>query len=188
MALTTLAAVKAFKSITDTSQDAEIGRLITVVSEYLTRYCRRTFDLNATLVEYHSGTSGQATLLLDRPPINSIASIYDDPERAYGASTLIAAADYVIEDAVAGLVRLDGASFQEGLRNVKVTYSGGFAVIPAGLEQAAIQLVWLARDKGQYQLLGQSAKSIGDGSITLLNNNWPAHLAPMLDLYVLVDR
>src|SRR3990167_2265935 len=132
MALTTLAAVKAFKGISATDQDAEITRLITVVSEYLTRYCRRTFDQNATLVEYHSGTSGQTTLRLDRPPINSIASIYDDPERAYGASTLVAATDYVIEDAAAGLVRLDWVSFQAGLNNVKVTYSGGYATIPPG--------------------------------------------------------
>lgn len=183
--LTTLTNVKAFKAITSTDQDAEITRLIAVVSEYLTRYCRRTFDMDAALVEYHSTRSGQTMLLLDRPPINSIASIYDDPDRAYGAATLVAATDYVVEDAAAGLVRLDGVSFQGGFNNVNVTYSGGFATIPAGLEQAAIELIWLARDKGQYQILGQSAKSIGDGSISLLNNNWPAHLAPMLELYML---
>lgn len=188
MALTTLANVKALKGITATDQDAEITRLITAAGEYVARYCRRTFEQDAALVEYTSAKSGQTTLLLDRPPINSIASIYDDPLRAYGATTLIAAANYVIENAAAGLVRLDGVSFAEGVNNVKVTYSGGYATIPEGLEEAVIELVWLARDKGQYQILGQSAKSIGDGKITLLDNNWPAHLAPILDLYMLMDR
>ena len=187
MSLTTLANVKAYRDITDAGQDTELARLITVVDAFVATYCRRTFELDAALVEYHSGATGQARLLLHRPPINSIASLYDDPERAYGAATLIASTDYVVLDANMGLVALDGVTFQDGLRNIKVTYSGGWAAIPADLGQAAIELVWLAREKGANNLVGLRAKSIADGNISILSMDFPAHLAPILDAYRLPD-
>lgn len=182
MSLTTLSSVKAFKNITVSDHDNELTRLITTVDNFIDEYCRRTFELD-TITEYHSTLRGQAALLLRRAPIISITSIHDDPLRAYGANTLLAASSYVIDDANAGLVRLDGTSFGQGLQNIKVVYAGGFARIPSILEQAAIELIWLARDKGDQALLGLRSKSIADGSTSYLDNQWPSGINAILDLY-----
>lgn len=182
MALTTLANVKAFKNITVDDHDNELSRLITTVDNFVEEYCGRTFE-QATVTEYHSTTWGQRVLLLKRPPIVSITSFYDDAVRVYGADTLLASTSYVIDDANAGIVRLDGTSFGQGLRNVKAVYVGGYATIPFALEQAAIELIWLARDKGDQALLGLRGKSIADGSVSYLDNQWPSGINAILDLY-----
>lgn len=116
----------------------------------------------------------------------SITSIHDDPLRVYGASTLIDAAKYVIGDADAGLILLDGLTFQQGLRNIKITYEGGFASIPADLEQAAIELVWAAREKGANNLIGVRSRSIADGNVQFVNLDWGSvNLAPIISKYSL---
>jgi len=183
MSLTTLANVKAFKNITDTVHDNELSRLIITVDNFVAEYCSRTFEQNATITEYFSTKWGQRTLLLRRPPIQSIVSLYDDPIRSYGIGTLIPSTSYVVDDADAGILRLDGTSFGHGIQNVKITYSGGYATIPSALEQAAIELIWMARDKGDQALLGLRGKSVADGSVTYLDNQWPSGVNAILDLF-----
>lgn len=183
MSLTSLSAVKAFKNITGAEHDAELQRLIPVVGTFIAEYCGRLFERQPNVTEYHSTKSGQRLLLLQRPPVLGIVSLADDPARVYGAETELAASTYVIDDADAGIVRLDGVSFSSGLRNVKIVYDGGYQEIPSALEQAAIELVWLARDKGDQALLGLKSKSIADGSVSYLDNQWPSGVHAILDLY-----
>src|SRR5574341_1253792 len=103
MSLTTLANCKTFKNVTGTAHDTELTRLILVVDEFCNQHCNRKLE-QATVTEYHSTKDGQTTLLLKQPPIASITSIHDDPDRVYAAASLLAAADYVIDDAEAGIV------------------------------------------------------------------------------------
>jgi hypothetical protein len=184
MALTTLEAVKAFKNILAGEHDAEIKRLIPAAQQFIESYLGRPVEA-AGVTEYHSTRAGQTRLLLDRWPVTALTSLADDPDRVYGAATLLAATDYVLADAEIGLVVLDGLSFQEGINNVKVVYQGGYA---AGdprlglLAQASIELIWLAHMKGDQNLLGMSAKSIADGNISLVRLGWPGEAQAILDL------
>ncbi len=183
MSLVSLATVKAFKNITATEHDAELVRLIGAVDAFITTYCNRQFE-QATVTEYHSTRAGQTTLLLKRPPVASITSLHDDPDRVYGANTLIDPSDYVIEDTDAGILKLDGTVFQRGVNNVKVLYSGGFNPVPADLAQAAVELIWLARDKGDQALLGLQSKSVAEGrDVQIFANDWPAGVKAILDSY-----
>jgi len=185
MSLTTLANVKAFKNITATEHDTEILRLIPVVDGFIELYCNRTLE-QATVTEYHSTRAGQTILRLKQYPVASITSLHDDPDRVYGADTLIAATDYVLDDEKAGIVKLDGIAFEEGLKNVKVVYVGGFASGSkerALLEQAAIELLWLARNKGDQALLGLQSRSIADGRVDTFNTDWPAGVKTILDRF-----
>lgn len=185
MSLTTLANCKAFKNVTGTAHDAELARLILVVDEFCNAHCNRKLE-QATVTEYHSARRGQTVLILRQPPVASITSIHDDTERVYGSETLIAAADYVLEDADAGIVRFDGTSLQQGINNVKVVYPGGFAAGSSALkllEQAAIELVWLTRDLGDKALLGVQAKQIADGSITTFQRSRLEAVREILDRY-----
>jgi len=190
MSFTTLANAKAFKNITASDHDAELLRLIPAVDAFITGYCNRTLE-QATVTEYHSTRAGQTTLRLKVYPIASITSLHDDPDRQYGAATLLDPSDYVLDDEDAGIVKLDGIAFQDGLRNVKVVYLGGFAAgTPqrALLEVAAIELLWLARDKGDKALLGLQSRSIADGRVDTFNTDWPAGVQPILDQFRKVDH
>ena len=126
--LTTKEKVKAFKNLDTgvTTHDEEITRLIPVVQTFMEEYCGRKFE-QATITEYHSARAGQTLLIVRQPPVASVTSIHDDPERAYGAATLIAATEYVVTDAEAGFIQLDGWSLLGGFNNVKIVYLGGYA-------------------------------------------------------------
>ena len=183
--LTTLMNAKAFKNITENTHDEELTRLIPVVQAFIESYCERTFEVATGLIDYLTTVPGQTTILLRRPPVVSITSIYDDPLRAYGASTLVAATDYVITNAEAGIVQFTRELSTGGINNLKVTYSGGYAATSQTLtlmEQAAIELMWLARDKGDQALIGLSSRSIADSSI-VVRNDWPAGVQAILDLH-----
>lgn len=190
MSLTTLATVKAFKNITASEHDAEILRLIPAVDQFVEQYCNRVIE-SATVTEYHSTRDGQTTLKLQRYPVASITSLHDDVDRVYGADTLLATSDYVLTDPKAGIVALDGVSFHEGLNNVQVVYVAGFAAGTkerALLEQAAIELIWLARDKGDKSLLGLQSRSIADGRVDTFNADWPAGVKEILDALRKLDH
>ncbi len=189
MSLTSLASVKDFKNLSTIEHDAEILRLIPAVDGFIEAYCNRPLE-QATVTEYHSTRAGQTTLRLKRYPVASITSLYDDVDRVYAAATLLAATDYVLDEE-SGLVTLDGLTFQEGLKNIKVVYTAGYAAGSherALLEQAAIELVWLARNKGDLALLGLQSRSIADGRVDTFNTDWPAGVKEILDQFRKVDH
>lgn len=182
---TNLANVKAYKDITEPNHDEELERLIPVVQTFIEGYCGRTLEQQAGIVDYYSTMPGQITLLLRRAPVTVLTSLYDDPLRAYGAATLIPTTDYVLTNAGAGIVTFIRPRVCGGVSNIKATYTGGYAAGAPELalfEQAAIELIWLARDKGEHALLGLSAKSVADSSMTF-RNDWPAGVQTILDLY-----
>lgn len=172
MPITTVPQCKSFRGIEpdNTEHDAELDRLIAAVQEWLEGQCGRTFYLLGTVTEYHSGEKWRDRLIVARPPLATITNMWDDPLRVYG--TALSNAYYVIEDAEAGIIRLDGITFQSGIRNIKITYTGGFASIPTDLEQAAIEMVWAAREKGVHNLVGVRSRSIADGSSQYVNMDW----------------
>lgn len=182
MPITTVASCKAFRGIDaeNSDHDDELERLVAAVEAFLVKECGRTFE-QSTFTEYYSGTEWQDRLLVAAPPIISITNIWDDPLRVY--ATPLASNLYVIDDAEAGVIRLDGMRFQQGLRNIKVTYVGGFAETPKDLEEAAIEMVWAARMKGEQSLVGVRSRSIADGSTQFLNLAWPLDLESIVGKY-----
>lgn len=171
MPITTVQACKAFRAIPGENQehDDELARLIPAVQEFLEGVCERTFE-STTVTEYFHGDEWRDRLIVSRPPIVSITNLWDDPTRVY--ATPLDPARYVIDDAEAGVIRLDGLTFSKGLRNIKLTYVGGFATIPKDLAQAAIEMVWAAREKGLHNLVGVRSRSVADGNVQYVNLGW----------------
>ena len=184
MALTTVAACKAFRGIpaADADHDAELDRLVGAVQAWLEVQCERKFE-QATATEYYNGDEWRDRLIVARPPLSTITNIWDDPLRVYG--TPLASSLYVIDDADAGLIRLDGCEFQCGVRNIKITYVGGFAETPIDLEQAAIEMVWAAREKGHHNLVGVRSRSVADGSVQYVNLDWDSIARGIVQQYSL---
>lgn len=186
MAITTVANCKAFRGIesSNTEHDAELARIIPGVQAFLERQCGRVFD-QLSVTEFYDGDDWHDLLVVARPPITSITNIWDDVGRVY--ATPLTATQYEIKDAAAGIVRLlDGLVFGAGRRNIKITYVGGFATMPIDLEQASIEMVWAAREKGQHNLIGVRSRSIADGNVQFVNLDWGSpSLGPIIDKYSL---
>lgn len=184
MALTTVARCKAFRNIDgdNAEHDDELARLIQAAQRFLEEECQRQFD-SATVTEYYHGDRGRDQLRVARPPITSITNIWDDPSRVY--TTAIETTRYAIDEA--GLILLlDNFRFSAGLRNIKITYVGGYAVIPEDLAQAAIEMVWAAREKGLHNLIGVRSRSVADGNLQFVNLDWGSiNLAPIIQKYSL---
>jgi hypothetical protein len=113
--------------------------LVEAADQALAAYCR--FPLTASGTERTLAT-GSYTLYIDGPggevlrlpirPVTAVASIYDDPDRVYGADTLVASGDYdlIQEDGVVLLktTATHGRWTSGGRRAVKVACTAGFAV------------------------------------------------------------
>ncbi len=187
MALTTVQACKAFRGIEgdNLEHDEELARLILAVQEWLERECERKFE-QATVTEYYSGTRWRDLIEVARPPIVSITNLWDDLLRVY--ATPMSVANYVVpqvdsHDSKAGIVRLDHLQFQQGIQNIKITYAGGFATIPTDLEQAAIEMVWAAREKGLHNLVGVRSRSVADGNVQYVNLAWSSLAEDIINQY-----
>jgi|CXWL01.1.fsa_nt_gi hypothetical protein len=186
MSITTVASCKTFRGIESDNQehDSELARLIESVQAFLEEECGRVFEAG-DVTEYFDGDEWCRRILVARPPINSITNIWDDPARVY--ATPLVSTTYGAHEAKAGIVRLlDGRRFSAGQHNIKITYNGGYTSIPLDLEQAAIEMVWAAREKGQHNLIGVRSRSIADGNVQFVNLDWGSpHLVPIIQKYSL---
>lgn len=184
MAITTVARCKQFRGIapSNTEHDAELARLIEAVQSWLEGRCGRVFD-RGTVTEYHDGSRGRNSLMVARPPIIGITSIHDDPAQLWSSETEIDPSDYYIESASAGIVRLRSGWFADAARNVRIVYEGGYDPIPSDLEQAALEMIWSAREKGQHNLIGVRSRSIADGSVQFVNLEWDVLAAGIVHQY-----
>jgi hypothetical protein len=131
--LTTLAAAKQWMGLTDSSQDQQIARLITVYSQAAVSYIGRELARRTT-TEFADGPGGN-TLVVRNYPIISISSLSID-DRQIPASSSFSAPGFRHSDTVIDLT--GGLRFTRGTRNVAVTMVCGYPTIPAGAEQAVL--------------------------------------------------
>lgn len=185
IALTTLATVKDELGITATTWDEALKRRILVASEAIAGHCNRTFrraEVTETL-----RPSGAQVIVLSRTPVVEIASITE------GGRT-IAASEYVLQNAAAGMVFRDagwparqpwlvGVSLTPipgtGAADIEVTYTGGYVLpndtsgtrdLPHDLEQACIETVKsLHLGAGRDRLV--VGESLGAASVTYAGVN-----------------
>lgn len=187
-AWTSVASCKTQLGITDTSQDTFLEQLVNRSYKILEIYCGRKMKA-ADYTEYLDGPDDESrdTLLLDQFPINSVASLYDDLDRAFGSETLVAATDYVIykERGIVKLFRNESA-FQKGIQNIKITYNAGYATIPGDLEDACIQMVEFMFNRARTS--GFDAASLGGKSETYDKDEIPAAVKRTLRHYRIYCR
>lgn len=152
------------------NDDALLEDLINRASKMWETDCNRPFRyVNASGVaqeytEYFNGW-GQTKLFVKYYPIISVTSLYDDPDRDYGSSDLIDTDDYVTHDDY-GILELDGLSFADSKKGIKITYKGGYETVPYDLEQGATELtILLFKMKDS---IGIASKSFSDGSVTYI--------------------
>lgn len=105
-----------------------------------------TFDADNTgyaeVTEYYDG-DGTSSLKLLKAPIRSITNIYVDPQRVFGAGTIVPASEIIDVDFVAGIVQLYNSLFLPGKGIIKVVYRQGWKATdaPADFKQIIVNEV-----------------------------------------------
>jgi len=140
MAIITKAEVKEFLGVTETDDDDLIDDLIDRMEAEEQNRIDRQLEAD-DYTDYYDGDNSD-TLLVNNYPINSIASLFDDTDRAYGAGTQIDAADIIIYSEE-GKVVLDGSHFAKGNQNIKITFNAGYEAVdmPEEIKGALIKIV-----------------------------------------------
>lgn len=192
--LTTVDAIKAQLGISGTSEDTRLGVWLSQADQMIKSYLRRNIE-QATYTEFYSGDGTNVIRLRQAPvqSITSLyldnAGFFGQPSGVFGTSSqLIEGTDFVLnrdnnsatEKSTSGIVwRINGSWDRPSARvngtlstipgnamgNIKVTYVGGYATVPADLQAACIQAVATFRS---MQIVGMTqSESYEDYSYTL---------------------
>jgi hypothetical protein len=146
-ALTSVAAVKSYLKIADTNtvDDDRIELLINACSSTIENFCRRNFKKQTFTDEEYDGNDHRY-LNLYNYPVQSVDKVIINDE-------VVAPEEYIPKRKTGILARkynntLSGISYNryvpiwpKGDANILVTYTAGYDVIPADLEQACILYV-----------------------------------------------
>jgi uncharacterized phiE125 gp8 family phage protein len=167
-ALATLAQLKEFiGNSADNTDDALLTRLLDASADMIERSCNRTFG--ATIYTETRDGNGNDFMVFSNRPVTAVGSITIDG-RTIPQSTSATTAGWVL--ASSWRVALRGQYlFAEGVQNVTLTYTAGYATIPPDLTQACCLVAALAykeRDR-----MGISAKTIGGENISFTNDELP---------------
>lgn len=140
--LTTIDALKEYLGEVGDLEDDLLTRIVTAASENINRYCQRTFESTVYTSELYTG-SGTDTLILRNFPIITLSSVSEggtaltigtDP---YGAGT---SGDVYILSANEGSIVRPFSWFLCYRHYYSVTYTAGYATIPASIVQACLDL------------------------------------------------
>ncbi len=181
--LVTKTEFKAYAGITSTTQDSIIDSIIPKASELVKSLCNRSFVdyVNDAKVEYLDG--GAMLMNVTELPIISIASLEYSSD--YGATyvTLEEYTDYVWNRRDDTLRSITGRDFDNKPNAYRITYTGGYEVLPADLKLAVLDLVnyYLRNDMAVHSNRAQGSNTVQIEYVT--NTNLPAHIKRVLDLY-----
>lgn len=164
--LCTLEEVKDYMGITGSASDVDdlFERLINNVTIAFHSYCGIHQFKAADYIEYLGG-DGVSYIFLTNNPINTITYIAEDSDWDFAANTYYETDDYAIMD---DMVVLKNSIFPKGLRNLKVSYNGGYATIPKDLNQACIEEV--VRKYKKRTNVDLISKSTADGGFTKIQH------------------
>ncbi|MDP3124602.1 MAG: hypothetical protein Q8M84_03115 [Thiobacillus sp.] len=172
MALTTTAAVKAYKPITGTELDALIDALVPRASSAIETYLSRKIESTAH-VEIRDGNGGRS-LMLSQYPVTAVSAVSVDgqpiPQGSFGVAGWRLANRSLV---------LEGYSFARGDANVQIEYTAGYATVPPDIEQACIETILLALERRSH--IDVSSKSLAGETVSFITADLPPSARKALD-------
>jgi hypothetical protein len=169
--LTTLANVKLWLGISSSTDDAQIQRLITAASNFITKYCNRSFSVVQYNQQKYNG-NGNQHLVLRNWPIISVEQLKID-------EAIVPSANYGFGERI--LYLFNGLVYSRGLSNVSVSYTAGYSEIPAAIEQACIELV--AMKYRERDRIGHISKTMNGETVSFIVADLHPSIRKVLDLY-----
>jgi hypothetical protein len=190
--LCSLARLKTALGITTSAKDADLTATIAAASRWFEGEVGCEFT-STERTEYFSPGRGDDRVSTDdvllRPrhyPIVSVTSLHEDNDRAFGAETLVDAADYYIGDAGMTLELYENAgtvAFSAGQRTVRLVYVSGYVTVPQDVQQAVLLLSIHLWQKPDRQKLGVASESVGGHTISYANERMPKEVQSIVDRY-----
>jgi hypothetical protein len=156
-ALVTWAETQDYLGLEDSDQD-RAETLINMASGIANRYTGRKLAARDYSGVQLDG-SGRKRLCLPEYPVNSVASLYVDPDRDFGADTEVT--DYELYSEAGIIYRVAG--FERCALCVKITYNAGFATVPWDLRQAVMDIVQWSWQRVETESVGVKAYQNPDG-------------------------
>ncbi len=174
--LTTLENLRQFLAVKNTGDDELLSSLITRASQLMESACSQSLK-SKSIVESFDG-SGGFRQFVSASPIISVASVVIDGISIPFAGTSVSAAGYRIgrEHIIRNLEQ-----FPVGISNVVISYTAGYATVPADLEQACIHLAAYWYRKNTH--IGEVSKSMAGGTTTYDTSDIPADVKLTLNDY-----
>lgn len=183
--LVDLDTAREFLKVISEEDNGFVESLINRASAWANQYTGRLLKSRA-ITEYQDGPCGGDHIILRQFPVTSLTSVHDDPLRAFGASTQVAAGDIYL-DAENGTVELlNGVVLSSGKASVKIVYTGGYAAasIPADIQEAVlIYMGHTYRREHLDQKFGVSSETIGDRTTTYSKSDVPDKSKTLLAPY-----
>jgi hypothetical protein len=170
--LATLDQVKTFMGESGTAKDAVLSLLITGASSFIRGQVSRT--LTAAAFDIRRSGRGTSAMQLPEYPILSVSLVEVDG-RAIPAAPNWSAPGYSFDEEQ---IVLRGYAFTEGVSNVRVAFTAGYAEVPESISLACAELVTLKykmRDK-----LDIASKSLANESISFNHRDMPSSVKTAL--------
>ena len=171
-----LADVKAYGGLASTL-DVAVNALLAPVTAGIDSFCDSSFTLKSNVTEYLNGNSNYK-IQPKNVPIISVSALSVDTVAVAAASNEIATG-YVFDESTIYL--RSGALFTRGVRNIKLTYTAGYSVVPDDVRQAAVE--WILFKLAKRDRPDKKSEIIGQQTVHFDMNDMPAGVASALKQY-----
>jgi len=140
--------------VVNTTYDDIIQRFINATTDRLEKITGRRLKQRTGIAEYQDGLGNNRILMHEWPVVKPTEVWVDNSSAFTDANNQLAVSDYELEESPrgegVGIVLVGGCSrlFSKGTRNIKIVYDGGYAVVPADLQDAAfwgVEYLWNMR-------------------------------------------
>jgi Phage gp6-like head-tail connector protein len=166
----TLDQAKSWLKVTSVVDDELLSMLIAQTSEYIRSVMSRDLYSRA-YTEVRDG-NGADTLVLANFPATSVSSVIV-------ASQALNSSEYVIDDM--SITLLNGRQFTKGRKNISLSYVAGFAVIPADITRACMELV--GKKYRERDRIGQSSKTLAGEIVSFTPSDMTDELKSVMRQY-----
>ncbi len=175
-------------------EEEQVATLINAASQWALQFTgRTTFLQTSALTEYYDGDNSDI-LLTRATPINSVVSLYIDPDRDYGSETLLDSDEYAVYGAE-GKIKTDGSLFTSGWKSIKLIYDAGYVreavsgwtTMPWDIQWAIKELVTFWYERGTGHRVGVRSVNVGDKS-TSYESDTPKTVLNVFNRYRLMNR
>jgi hypothetical protein len=179
--LITRAEYKTYKEISSTTLDAKIDSLIPRVSELVKSTCRRRFNefVDDVKVEVFNGDFPE--FILTETPVIAVNSVEYSSDFGQNYVELTEFSDWVLDRDT--IVCIPMSRWTRQLRGYRVTYTGGYEVVPADLKLATLDILdyYIRNDAAVHTHLLPNPNTAQIQYVS--GSMFPANIKRVLDLY-----
>lgn len=179
MSWASAAQVRSYLGVTATTDDTRIQALVDACAQFIETYTNRSYE-EAEYTETIDGT-GKDEVMLGNYPVTSVSFVSIDGKSVGPVPT---PNDFVTTGFMfdsGGVILQGGKLFSKGRRNVVISYTAGFAQIPADLVQAVVETAALKYKQGPQT--GLSSKGLAGETTSYVLSDFPRSVQTLLNNY-----